>query len=271
MNFWGQGVFESLRCYKGEFFLLQEHLDRLFLSAHSLGWRVPYERPQIVNRMKEEVKKKGEQSVFVRVTLYRDCWNEEQYDLVATVIPKKEYPLAYHREGVAVAAVPTWRNSPMAVSPQVKSNNTLGGVLAYEEGKIQGVFESLLLNEEGWVTEGTISNFFIVKNGNLITAPVYTGILEGVTRDYVMRLANQEGIEIEETPLTRHDLYSADEAFLTNTSMGIMPVKSVDGRVVGERSPGQLTARLTKQLREAIQKWEEQIDQNKESVTERLR
>src|SRR3989338_7089542 len=218
MNYWGQGVFESLRCYKGEFFLLEEHLDRLFASAHSLGWMPPYGRKEVTHRMKEDFAGQKEKSVFVRVTLYRD-WEKEVYDLAVTIIPRKEYPQTYYNEGVTLATVPTRRNSPMAVSPQVKSNNALGGVFALEEGRAQDIFEPLLLNEQGYVTEGTICNFFIVKRNKIMTSPVYTVLLEGVTRDQVIGLAKEEGFAIEEIPLTRHDIYTADESFLTNTSM----------------------------------------------------
>ncbi len=263
MNYWGQGVFESLRCYQGEFFLLEEHLERLFDSAHSLGWILPYDRAEVVRRMKEDFARQKEKSAFARVTLYRD-WEQEKYDLATTIIPMKRYPQTYYNEGVTLATVPTRRNSPMGVSPQVKSNNTLGSVLAFEEGRIQDIFEPLLLNDQGYVTEGAICNFFIVKKGEVKTAPVYTGVLEGVTRDYVIQLASGEGISVKEIPLTRHDIYNCEEAFLTNTSMGIMPVRGVDGRQIGANTSGEITKYLMKRLEEEIQAWEKRVehDQN---------
>lgn len=269
MRDWAHGVFESLRCYRGEFFLLEEHLDRLFASAHSLGWVFPYDRAEVVRRMKEDFAQQKEKSAFVRVTLYRD-WEQEKYDLAVTIIPKKEYPQTYYNEGVTLATVPTRRNSLMAVSPQIKSNNMLGGVFALEEGRSQDIFEPLLLNDQGYVTEGTICNFFIIRRNKIMTSPVYTGLLEGVTRDYVMKLAAEEKIEVAQTPLTRHDVYNADESFLTNTSMGIMPVRRVDGREIGAGrggsrttpTPGTVTHRLMLRLNQAIQEWEAKIDQN---------
>ncbi|MBI1976956.1 MAG: aminotransferase class IV [Candidatus Omnitrophica bacterium] len=255
---WAHGVFESLRCYQGEFFLLEEHLDRLFASARSLGWTPPYAREEVTRRMKEDFARQKEKSVFVRVTLCRD-WEKETYGLTTNIIPKKEYPQTYYNEGVPLATVPTRRNSPMAVSPQVKSNNALGGVFALEEGRAQEAFEPLLLNEQGYVTEGTICNFFIIKRGAMRTTPVYAGLLEGVTRNHVIRLAAGEGISVEEIPLTRHDIYNCEEAFLTNTSMGIMPVRMVDGRQIGIGT-GRITKRLTKRLEEEIQAWEKRVD-----------
>ncbi len=263
MHDWGQGVFESLRCYKGEFFLLEEHLDRLFASAHSLGWILPYDRAEVVRRMKEDFAQQKEKSAFVRVTLYRD-WEQERYDLATTIIPMKRYLQTYYNEGVTLATVPTRRNSPMGVSPQVKSNNSLGGIFALEEGRTQDIFEPLLLNDQGYVTEGTICNFFIVKRNKIMTSPVYTGLLEGVTRDQVIGLAKGEGFAVEEIPLTRHDIYTADESFLTNTSMGVMPVRKVDGRDIGMETPGKTTKYLMKRLEEEIQAWEKRVnnDQN---------
>jgi branched-chain amino acid aminotransferase len=259
MNNFAHGVFESLRCYRGEFFLLEEHLDRLFASAHSLGWTSPYGREEVTRRMKEDFARQKEKSVFVRVTLYRE-WEEEIYNLATTIIPKKKYSQTYYNEGVTLATVPTRRNSPMAVSPQIKSNNMLGGVFALEEGRSQDIFEPLLLNGQGYVTEGTICNFFIVKRNKIMTSPVYTGLLEGVTRDQVIGLAKGEGFVVEEIPLTRHDIYTADESFLTNTSMGVMPVRKVDGRQIGAGVPGEITKYLMKRLEEEIQAWEKRID-----------
>lgn len=259
MNYWAHGVFESLRCYKREFFLLEEHLDRLFASAHSLGWMLPCGREEVTRRMKEDFAQQKEKSVFVRVTLYRD-WEKEIYDLATTIIPMKQYPQTYYNEGVTLATVPTRRSSPMAVSPQVKSNNSLGGVFALEEGRTQDIFEPLLLNDQGYVTEGTVCNFFIVKRGTIRTTPVYAGLLEGVTRNYVIRLADERGIPIEEIPLTRHDIYNSEEAFLTNTSMGVMPVRKVDGRDIGTDTPGKTTKCLMKRLEEEIQAWEKRVD-----------
>lgn len=263
MRDWAHGVFESLRCYRREFFLLEEHLDRLFESAQSLGWRLPFSRQEILEKIQAECQTKELERAFVRVTIYRD-WDQEKYEIATTIIPEKEYSAQYYREGATLAIVPTRRNSPIAVSPQIKSNNTLGGIFAYEEGRIQGAFETLLLNEEGYVTEGTTCNFFVVRKGKVITPPVYLGILAGVTRDYVMKLAAEEKIEVAQTPLTRHDVYNADEAFLTNTSMGIMPVRCVDGRMVGTIAPGELTRRLMERFQEGIREWEKEvtIDQN---------
>jgi len=254
-----------LRCYGGEFFLLEEHLARFFASAHSLGWELPYGEKEVAQKMREdffkEFKKSGERAAFVRVSFYHGG-KEERDDLVINVITKKEYPPKYYQEGVCLVTVPTRKNSPSAVSPQVKSANMLGGVFAFEEGRREGVFDSLLLNNQGFVTEGSASNFFIVKKGKVLTSPTYTGILQGVTRDYVIGLAQEEGIEVGEIPLTRHDVYSAQEAFLTNTSMGVMPVRVVDSREIGTGSPGKLTQGFMKRFQERIEKWEARIDKD---------
>lgn len=264
MIYWGQGIFESLRCYRGEFFLLEEHLNRFFASAQSLGWKLPFGKQEIAQRMREDFledyRRREKKSAFVRINLYQDC-ERKKFELVTNVIPKKEYPAGFYREGISLASVPSRKNSPASLNPRIKSTNMLGGVFAFEEARTQRVFDALSLSEQGYVTEGSVANFFLVKEGSVMTASSHTGILEGVTRDYLIRLACGSGIPVAEIPLTRHDVYCAEEAFLTNTSMGVMPVREVDARQIGTGVPGAFTRRLMKQFNQAIQEWEAQLDQ----------
>ena len=259
------GIFESLRGYRGRFFLAEEHLNRLFESAQSLGWRLPFSRQEILRRMEEELQQQKNEPAFARVTVYRD-WEQERYSLSVVVIPSKEYPREYYERGVTVSSVPTRRNRVNALSPQVKSNNVLPGVFAIEEAHLKGAFEAVQMNSLGFVAEGTVSNLFIVQRGTLLTPPSSVGILKGVTRDLVIRLAKDLGIEVKKIPFTRHELYNSQECFLTNTSMGIMPVREVDQRVIGTSGVGPVTKRLTESLNRVLKEWEAGIDQNSNSA-----
>ena len=160
------------------------------------------------------------------------------------------YPEELYEKGLKVVTVPSRRNIVDALDPRIKSLNYLNNILVKIEANQAGVLEAIMLNNSGLVTEGSGDNVFIVKRGRLITPPTYLGILEGVTRSVVMELAEKEGIEVVEVPFTRHDLYVADECFLTGTAAEIIPVIEVDGRSVGDGVPGEMTRLLIKKFRQ---------------------
>ena len=170
--------------------------------------------------------------------------------MIIVTQPFKDYPTAFYENGVAVAVVTTRRNHPLAISPVIKSTNFLNNILAKIESLKSGAYEGIMLNWEGYVAEGTISNIFTVKHGVLYTPHLDTGILEGVTRDLVLHLARTDHIPTKEIRLKPHDLTSANECFITNTTVEVLPVTRVDGNVIGNGRPGPVTTAL----REAYQR-----------------
>jgi branched-chain amino acid aminotransferase len=160
------------------------------------------------------------------------------------------YPEELYQKGMSIVTVPTRRNNPEAINPRVKSLNYLNNIMAKMEAILSGVPEALLLNNEGYVTEATGDNVFIVKNGVLITPPPFVGLLEGITRNTVMELSREKGIDVQEKLFNRLDVYVADECFLTGTAAELIPVVSVDGRQIGNGQPGPMTNDLIKAYRE---------------------
>jgi branched-chain amino acid aminotransferase len=163
------------------------------------------------------------------------------------------YPEKYYRDGLKVVTVPTWRNSSAALSPAIKSLNYLNNIMAKIEGTLCGAQESIMLNAEGYVTECSGDNIFIRKGDRIYTPPIYAGALDGITHRVVMQLIKKQGSEVEEKMLTRYDLFVADEMFLTGTGAEIVPVVEVDGRIIGDGSPGRLTQSLMASYREFTQ------------------
>ncbi len=160
------------------------------------------------------------------------------------------YPDEYYENGLEIITVSTIRNHPAALSPRIKSLNYLNNILAKMEGLQAGCVEALMLNHKGEVAECTGDNLFLVRNDQLYTPPIDAGILEGITRDAVMELARSDGRHVQEIPLSRHDIFIADECFLTGSAAEIVPVVKVDSRKIGDGSPGQVTRELMKQFRE---------------------
>ena len=158
------------------------------------------------------------------------------------------YPEEFYRNGLEIVTVSTMRNHPAALSPRIKSLNYLNNILAKIEGQQAGCVEALMLNHKGEVAECTGDNFFLVRQGRLLTPPTDAGMLEGVTRDAVIELAREAGIEVREIPLTKHDVYIADECFLTGTAAEVVPVVTVDSRKIGEGVPGPITCDLIKRF-----------------------
>lgn len=230
------GVFETIRLYNGKPFRLEEHLERLYNSAKSTGFFIDKRRIKklICSRLRGKVK-----AHYLRVSLSRN-------GKVGIIFrPQKFYPEQLYENGIEMVSVPVKRSFIESQNPKIKSRDFLWGVMAsLELTNFKRGFEAVLLNRDGFVTEGTVSNIFIVKDNGLITPPCHCGILEGITRQYVIELAKKLKFRFKEEILTRHQIYNADEAFLTNTSMEIMPVVKFDGRTIGSGRPGKITKRL---------------------------
>lgn len=230
------GIYESLKVYEGVIFRLEEHLQRFFESAHTLGLKIPQTRVQLHARLRKDLRDSGKKEAFIRLTLVDGE--------IFGVVSERRHSPALYRHGVSLKTTPVRRNSSQAVFPEAKSTvGCVNQVLATLDPKPSGNYEILFLNTEGYLMEARIGNFFIVSKGRLQTPPAH-GLLNGVTRRFVIECARLGQIPVEEMPLMRHDLFNAEEAFLTNTSWEILPIREVDGRKIGFQWPGPVTRRL---------------------------
>jgi len=240
----GHNVFESMRAYRGRVFCLEEHLARLAESAKSLQIKISCSHEELRQKILKELEASGLKDAYIRLSI------DSQGKISIIIRPPRTYPKLFFKKGVKVIAVPTSKNSISSLFPQAKTVNFLNGIMAKIEAR--GYFEAILLNQQGFITEGTVSNIFMVKEKIIITPPLYLGVLPGITRKRVLELAKKLDIEVKETPFSRHELYNADEAFLTNTSLEIMPVAYIDGRKIGTGCLGKVTKLLHKKFRQGI-------------------
>jgi branched-chain amino acid aminotransferase len=248
---YGDGVFEGIRSYGGLVFKLREHIDRLFESAHAITLNMPLTKEGFVRAVISTLKVNKLKDAYIRLVVTRgtgDLGLDPRKCKSPTIIIITDkitlYPEEYYKKGLNIVTVPTQRNVPEALNPQIKSLNYLNNILAKIEAINSNVEEALMLNSLGLVTECTGDNIFIVKNSTLLTPPAYVGILKGITRDAVISIARKKKIVTLEEVLTRHNLYNADEAFLTGTAAEIIPVVKIDGRPIGDGNPGRITRLL---------------------------
>jgi branched-chain amino acid aminotransferase len=258
---YGDGVFEGIRSYNGLVFKLNEHLDRLFESAKTLMLDIPLSKEALVKAIIQTLQANRLKDAYIRVVVTRgvgDLGLDPRKCKKATlfIIADKIalYPEDFTKKGLEIATVPTIRNHPEALNPQIKSLNYLNNILAKIEAINAGVLEAVLLNAQGYVTECTGENIFYVKERSIITPPPYVGILKGITRAVVMRLGREAGFSVREEVFTRHDLYTADEVFLTGTAAEILPVIKIDNRPIGTGKPGRTTAQLEKEFKKLTSK-----------------
>jgi branched-chain amino acid aminotransferase len=256
---YGDGIYETMRAYKGKIFLLRKHLARLKRSAHAISLKLPLSLDQISAALNRSLSVNELQNAYVRLHISRGP-GEIGLDpalcsaptMVIVSKPFHEYPPAYYLHGVSVAIVKTRRNHPLALAPAIKGTNFLNNILAKIEAIKAGAYEGIMLNWEGYVAEGTISNIFMIKKGVLHTPHVSTGILEGVTRDLVLRLARRMKIPIRESRILPKHLCAADECFITNTTIEVMPVTRINKRPVGNGRPGALTSVLQQAYKKEV-------------------
>lgn len=256
---YGDGVFEGIRAYNGRVFRLDEHLDRLFESARTVMLRVPLTKEELREAVLETLRRNGLRDGYVRLVVSRgpgDLGLDPRKCPQPTVVVIAEgiqlYPQEAYTRGLRAITVTTRKISPDMLTPQVKSLNYLNNILARIEVNRAGVDEGIMLNAAGYVTECTADNVFIARRGELWTPPVYLGILKGITRETVLELARGLEIPAAERVFTMHDVYTAEECFLTGTAAEVAPVVEVDGRPIGDGAPGAVTRRLIAAFRQLV-------------------
>jgi branched-chain amino acid aminotransferase len=250
---YGDGVFEGLRSYSGRVFRLAEHIDRLYASGLAICLQIPLAKDVMAKAVIDTLAANKLSDGYIRLVVTRGAGslgldpNKTKYPQVIVIADTISlYPREFYDKGLRIVTAATQRTQSAALSPRIKSLNYLNNIMAKLEGLQAGCVEALMLNHKGEVAECTGDNIFVVRGGRLLTPPPDAGILEGITRGAVMDLAIAAGIDCRETTLVRHDLYTADECFLTGTAAEVIPVVEIDGRKVGQGTPGPITARLTK-------------------------
>jgi branched-chain amino acid aminotransferase len=248
---YGDGVFEGIRIYNGRVFKLKEHIDRLFYSAKAILLEIPMSHAALMKATVETCRQNKLRDGYIRLVATRGVGtlglnpNRCKRGSVIIIADKIQvYPPELYQRGMDIVTVATTRNLHSALNPAIKSLNYLNNILAKIEANNAGVEEAVMLNAEGFVAECTADNLFIVKNGKLFTPPLSAGALYGITRQTVMELAEESGLEVADPNLTRYDLFCADECFLCGTGAEIVPVVKIDGRVIGNGKPGTITKKL---------------------------
>ncbi|MEL6105950.1 MAG: branched-chain-amino-acid transaminase [Planctomycetota bacterium] len=256
---YGDGVFEGMRTYDGKVFRLKEHLERLDESARAIGLQLPISLEQLADDTNEAVRRNELVDGYIRLVVTRGAGplgidpfkcSDPQIIIIADSITL--YPETYYENGLELVTASTIRNHPAALSARVKSLNYLNNVLAKMEGLRAGCIEALMLNHNGEVAECTGDNIFSVKDGVLNTPPIDAGILEGITRNAVLELAAAAGIPTNQATMTRHDLFIADECFLTGSAAEVIPAVKLDGREIGDGKVGPITKQLNQAFRELV-------------------
>ncbi len=259
---YGDGVFEGIRSYSRRVFKLKEHIDRLFESAQSIMLKIPLTKEQMIKAVVNTLKANKLDNAYIRLVVTRGegdlgldprkCYKEATIIIIADKIAL--YPRKLYQDGLSIVTVPTVRNLPEALNPQIKSLNYLNNILAKIEAGNAGCDEAIMLDSLGYVAECTGDNIFVVKGGHLYTPPQCMGTLRGITRDSILEIARKNKIAAHEHVITRHEVYISDECFLTGTAAEVIPVVKVDGRVIGEGKPGALTLTLMKKFKELTAK-----------------
>jgi branched-chain amino acid aminotransferase len=247
---YGDGIFEGIRFYNGRVFRLEEHLDRLWDSARSICLEIPMTMGEMTEAVLETIRQNHLRDGYIRLLVTRgvgnlglnpvQCKHPSVIIIAATIALYHEN---IYRKGLTIVTCATRRTSPAALNPAVKSLNYLNNVMARIEANLAGADEALMLNDAGLVAECTADNVFIIKRGQIFTPPITAGALRGITRSIVFEIAAELGIKIMEADITRHDVFIADECFLSGTAAEIVPVVKADGRLVGNGKPGPITVR----------------------------
>jgi len=254
---YGDGVFEGIRFYNGRIFRLEQHISRLFDSARAIIIKMPWTQEEVCRFTCEAVAANGLTDGYIRLVVTRGagelglnpylCPTPSMFIIAATI---KLYPEECYQNGLAVITCATRRPAPGALMPQVKSLNYLNNIMAKVEAIQANALEAVMLNEQGYVAECTGDNLFLIKNGKLITPLISDGALDGITRAVIIEIAEKLGVPFIERSLTRYDIFTADECFLTGTAAEVIPVVSLDRREIGDGKPGPFTRQFLKAFHE---------------------
>ncbi len=256
---YGDGVFEGIRSYSGRVFRLKEHVERLYESARSIHLAIPMPRDAMAQAIIDTLAANKLIDAYIRVIITRGAGSlgldprkttDPQIIIITDAISL--YPPELYEHGLKIVTAGTMRNHPSALNPRIKSLNYLNNIMAKIEGTNAGCLEALMLNHKGEVAECTGDNIFVVRKGELHTPSIDSGILEGITRDAVIELARGAGLTVVERSMDRHDVYTADECFLTGTAAEVIPVVECDGRLIGNGKPGPVTKQLLERFHKLV-------------------
>ena len=257
---YGDGVFEGIRFYNDRVFRLEQHIDRLFDSAKAIHLTIPATREEVSEMALATIRKNNLHDGYIRLVVTRGVgslglspYHCTQASIIVIASTISLYPAEKYEKGLILATCATRRPTHDSLSPAVKSLNYLSNVMAKVEALASGAEEGVMLNAAGYVAECTGDNIFIVKNGVIFTPTVGSGTLYGITRKVVMELAAEAGFELREVEMSRYDLYTADEVFLSGTAAEVVPVAEYDKRVIGDGAPGPITRQLIVAFRNLVQ------------------
>jgi branched-chain amino acid aminotransferase len=249
---YGDGVFETMRSYKGEIAFLDRHLRRLYASAEVIGLKIEKERRYLKYIIYKLLKTNGLKDAYIRLSVTRgqgrvglDASTANETSTILITKKFQPYPARLYKRGLKLATASGRRNK-MSKAAGIKSLNYLDSILARIEAQKGGADDAILLNTKGDVAEAAVSNIFLIKGKKLVTPSVEGGIVAGITREVVLFLAAKAGLKPEERRVKPAELPKADEVFLTNTLMELMPVTVIDGKKISSGKPGKLTKLLHK-------------------------
>ncbi|MCP3796239.1 branched-chain-amino-acid transaminase [Paenibacillus sp. S33] len=256
---YGDGIFEGIRIYNGNIFKCKEHLERLYDSAKSIQLNIPLSPDEMLEAMAETIRLNEMRNGYIRLIVSRGAGNLgldplrcAKASVIIIVEQLAIYPEEAYLTGLKTISVSQRRNIPDALNPKIKSLNYLNNILVKIQSNYAGVGEAIMLNSQGYVTEGSADNIFIVKNGVLYTPPCYLGALEGITRNAIIDLCAKLGYSLKEQPFTLHDVYVADEVFFTGTAAEVIAAYEVDGRTIGSGVAGPVTLELLSEFRKIV-------------------
>lgn len=256
---YGDGVFEGTRIYDGNISFLEDHIDRLLDSAKVIALDVGMNKQELIDATVETCKANGLENGYIRHVVTRGAGTLglnpylcKKASVIIIADNIQLYPAEMYENGMKIITAGTMRNMPETLNPRVKSLNYLNNIMAKIEAINAGVMECLILNPQGYVAEASGDNVFVVKGSKLMTPPTWCGALEGITRNKVMELAREMGLEVSETVMTRYEIWTADEAFLTGTAAEVIALSELDKRLIGTGKPGPVTRKLVAAYRELV-------------------
>lgn len=257
---YGDGIFEGIRFYNSRVFKLEEHLDRLWDSARAIALTIPISREEMQEALLETIRRNELREGYIRLLVTRGKGNlglspdrcpRASVIIIAATIAL--YPPEKYQTGMTMITCATRRVAPAALSPAVKSLNYLNNIMAKVEANLAGADEGVMLNEEGFIAECTGDNLFVIKKGVVSTPPIYAGGLCGITRQAAIEICGELGLPVREIEMSRYDVYTADECFLTGTAAEVIAAVKLDGRLIGDGQPGAWTNRIIARFRELTQ------------------